>query len=95
MLSGHNHGGQIRLPVVGSVFVPSLYSRRYDCGTFDEPPTLLQVSRGLSGLHPLRFNCRPEVTRIVLRKVVEVGTDAAQRREESKLLARSASAGMG
>jgi predicted MPP superfamily phosphohydrolase len=95
MLSGHNHGGQIRLPVVGSVFVPSLYSRRYDCGTFDESPTLLHVSRGLSGLHPLRFNCRPEVTRIVLHKAVEVGTDASQRREESKLLARSASAGMG
>jgi predicted MPP superfamily phosphohydrolase len=68
MLAGHNHGGQIRFPLIGSVFVPSRYSRRYDCGTFHEPPTLLHVSRGLGGQEPLRYNCRPEVTLIVLRK---------------------------
>jgi predicted MPP superfamily phosphohydrolase len=68
MLSGHVHGGQIRLPWVGSVLVPSRYGRRYDCGTFDEPPTLLHVSRGLSGDHPLRYGCRPEVTRLILRR---------------------------
>ncbi len=67
VLAGHVHGGQIRFPVVGSVFVPSRYSRKYDCGTFDEPPTLMHVSRGLAGQHPLRFNCRPEVTLLVLR----------------------------
>jgi predicted MPP superfamily phosphohydrolase len=68
MLAGHNHGGQIRLPVIGSILVPSRYSRRYDCGSFDEPPTLLHVSRGLAGQHPLRYNCRPEVTLIELRR---------------------------
>ena len=67
MLSGHNHGGQIRLPLIGSIFVPSLYGRRYDCGPFEEPPTVLHVSRGLSGKQPLRFNCRPEVAKLVLR----------------------------
>ena len=67
MLAGHNHGGQIRLPLIGSMFVPSRFGRRYDCGTFHEPPTLLHVSRGLAGMQPLRYNCRPEVTRIVLR----------------------------
>jgi predicted MPP superfamily phosphohydrolase len=67
MLAGHVHGGQIRLPLVGSVFVPSRYGRRYDCGTFHEPPTLLHVSRGLGGKQPLRYNCRPEVTKLVLR----------------------------
>ena len=67
MLSGHNHGGQIRLPLIGSIFVPSLYGRRYDCGAFDEPPTLLHVVRGLAGKQPLRFNCRPEVAKLVLR----------------------------
>src|SRR5207248_10506681 len=56
MLSGHVHGGQVRFPLLGSVFVPSRYSRRYDCGTFDEPPTVLHVSRGLGGEHPLRYN---------------------------------------
>jgi predicted MPP superfamily phosphohydrolase len=68
MLAGHVHGGQIRLPVVGSIFVPSRYSRKYDCGTFDEGPTLMHVSRGLAGQHPLRFNCRPEVTLLRLRQ---------------------------
>ena len=34
MLSGHNHGGQIRLPLVGPVFMPSRYSRRFDRGFF-------------------------------------------------------------
>jgi predicted MPP superfamily phosphohydrolase len=82
MLAGHNHGGQIRFPLFGSLFVPSFYSRRYDCGTFHEEPTLLHVSRGLAGQHPLRFNCRPEVTRFVLRpaqRPAEALTCAAQK----------------
>jgi predicted MPP superfamily phosphohydrolase len=67
MLSGHVHGGQVRFPVFGSVVVPSKYGRWYDCGAFDEDPTFLYVSRGLSGEHPLRYNCRPEVTLLTLR----------------------------
>jgi hypothetical protein len=68
MLSGHNHGGQIRLPIAGSIFCPSLYSRRYDMGTFFESPTLLHVNRGLSGKEPIRFRCLPQVTRIILQR---------------------------
>jgi len=67
MLSGHNHGGQIRVPVFGSLFVPSRYSRRYDMGTFHEPPTVLHVNRGLGEKEPLRIRCRPQVSRLVLR----------------------------
>jgi len=67
MLAGHVHGGQVRLPLIGSVLVPSRYGRRYDCGTFDEPPTVLHVSRGLSGREPIRYNCRPEVCKLVLQ----------------------------
>jgi uncharacterized protein len=66
MLAGHNHGGQIRLPLFGSLFVPSKYSRRYDMGTFYRPPTLMHVNRGLSGKDPIRIRCNPQVTRIVL-----------------------------
>lgn len=68
MLSGHNHGGQVRLPLIGSIFVPSRFSRRFDMGTFFEPPALLHVSRGLSGKEPIRFRCNPQVTRIVLTR---------------------------
>lgn len=67
MLSGHNHGGQIRLPIVGSMFVPSKFSRRFDMGTFHLPPTVLHVNRGLSGKEPIRFRCAPQVTRLILR----------------------------
>ncbi len=68
MLAGHNHGGQIRLPVVGPVLVPSRYGRRYDGGVYDEDPTVLHVCRGLAGRDPLRYNCRPEVAKIILRR---------------------------
>jgi len=71
MLSGHLHGGQVRLPLIGSLVVPSRYGRRYDCGTFNEPPTVLHVSRGLSGQEPLRINCRPEATKLVLERAGE------------------------
>ena len=67
LLVGHTHGGQIRFPVIGSVVVPSSYGRRYDCGTFHVAPTVMHVSRGLAGQQPLRYNCRPEVTQLVLR----------------------------
>jgi predicted MPP superfamily phosphohydrolase len=67
MLSGHNHGGQVRLPVVGPIFMPSRYSRRFDRGFFRAGPTLMHVSQGVAGEHPLRYGCVPEVSRIVLR----------------------------
>ena len=34
VLAGHNHGGQVRLPLVGPIFMPSRYGRRYDRGFF-------------------------------------------------------------
>jgi hypothetical protein len=69
MLAGHVHGGQIRVPPFGSILLPSKLGRRHDMGTFVLPPTTLHVSRGLSGEHPVRFNCRPEVTLLTLRRV--------------------------
>jgi predicted MPP superfamily phosphohydrolase len=67
MFAGHNHGGQIRLPLVGAVFMPSLYSRRFDRGCFRRGRTLMYVSEGVAGMHPVRYGCPPEVTRFVLR----------------------------
>ena len=67
MLSGHNHGGQVVLPVIGPVYSPSLSGCRYAGGESFEDPTLLVVSRGLAGRHPLRLGCRPEITKLVLR----------------------------
>jgi predicted MPP superfamily phosphohydrolase len=74
MLAGHNHGGQIRLPWFGPVYSPSAYGAHYACGVFWEKPTLLYVSRGISGRHPLRLNCLPELTRLTLRCVAKTHT---------------------
>jgi len=67
MLSGHNHGGQVVLPIIGPVYSPSIYGCRYAGGVYFEAPTLLSVSRGISGRHPLRVGARPEIGRLTLR----------------------------
>jgi predicted MPP superfamily phosphohydrolase len=67
MLSGHNHGGQIRLPLLGAVFMPSVYSRRFDRGFFRRGRTLMYASYGVAGVYPIRYGCPPEITRFVLR----------------------------
>jgi len=67
MLSGHTHGGQIQLPLLGPVYSPSRYGCRYASGVFWKAPTLLVVSRGISGREPIRYLCRPELTKVVLR----------------------------
>ncbi|MBM83989.1 MAG: hypothetical protein CMJ78_25825 [Planctomycetaceae bacterium] len=67
MLAGHNHGGQVRLPIIEAVYSPSIYGCRYASGVFFEEPTLLYISRGISGRHPLRWRCLPEITRLTLR----------------------------
>jgi predicted MPP superfamily phosphohydrolase len=66
MLAGHNHGGQVRLPLVGPLVSPSLYGTRFSSGVYFQPPTLLHVSRGISGEHPLRWNCLPELAQLEL-----------------------------
>lgn len=67
VLSGHTHGGQVRLPIVGPIYAPSLHGTRYASGTFYRGSTLLHVSRGLSGIHPLRWFCRPEISLLTLQ----------------------------
>lgn len=68
MLAGHNHGGQVRLPLLGPLISPSLYGTRYSGGVYFEAPTLLHVSRGISGEHPLRWNCLPELAQLTLER---------------------------
>jgi len=66
MLAGHNHGGQIRLPYLGALISPSHFGWRYAGGLYHEPPTVLHVSRGIGGIHPIRLNCPPELALLVL-----------------------------
>ena len=71
MLCGHTHGGQIRLPLLGPVCIPSQYGCKYDGGLFQEDATLMYVSRGLGGDVPLRLRCRPELPKLMLHPGVE------------------------
>jgi uncharacterized protein len=64
--SGHTHGGGIRIPVIGSIFVPCTSGRKYDTGVFERGQSVLVVGRGLSGKEPIRFRCNPQVLRLVL-----------------------------
>jgi len=66
MLCGHVHGGAIRVPVIGSIFVPSVYGRRFDYGIFEKLKTVMVVNRGLSGKEPIRIRCNPQVMRVKL-----------------------------
>jgi uncharacterized protein len=65
-LAGHNHGGQIRMPLLGAIVSPSRYGTRYASGTFRRGETVLHVSQGTSCLAPLRFNCPPELALLTL-----------------------------
>ncbi|HEX9987800.1 MAG TPA: metallophosphoesterase [Chloroflexia bacterium] len=66
-LSGHNHGGQVKLPLLGPVLVSSRYGRRYAGGFHKMHATLMYASRGLGGKPPIRFGCKGEITRFMLR----------------------------
>lgn len=61
-LAGHTHGGQVALPWLGALLVPSAFGKRYEGGLTVENGKRLLVSRGLgTSLLPVRFNCRPEI----------------------------------
>jgi predicted MPP superfamily phosphohydrolase len=65
-LSGHTHGGQVRLPGYGAPILPR-YGQKYDQGLFHNHGRWLYVNRGIGVVPPpVRFNCRPEITEITL-----------------------------
>lgn len=66
LLAGHTHGGQIRLPLIGPIFSPSAEGVKYASGVFYAPPTIMHVTRGVSGELPVRLNCPPEMAHLVL-----------------------------
>jgi predicted MPP superfamily phosphohydrolase len=66
MLSGHTHGGQVRLPFVPPINLPTL-GKRYVEGLFRAGGTQLYVNRGIGTVGvPMRLNCPPEITEITL-----------------------------
>ena len=68
MLSGHTHGGQVRLPLLGALALPDL-GRKYVEGWFRLRGLQLYVNRGIGTVGvPFRLDCPPEITVITLRQ---------------------------
>jgi uncharacterized protein len=67
MLSGHTHGGQVRLPLIGALDLPDL-GKKYVEGWFQLGRMQLHVNRGIGTVGvPFRFNCPPEISMLTLR----------------------------
>lgn len=68
VLSGHTHGGQVRLPFGLAPVVPSRYGQKYSGGLVRlKSGTQVYVSRGIGvSMIPVRLNCPPELTLIKL-----------------------------
>jgi predicted MPP superfamily phosphohydrolase len=70
VLTGHAHGGQVRIPFIGGLVAPNqgLFPE-YDSGIFTSNNTTMVVSRGIgNSIIKLRVNNRPEIVLIELSK---------------------------
>jgi predicted MPP superfamily phosphohydrolase len=64
-VSGHTHGGQVRLPFFGALYTSSLYGKRFEMGRYQVDGMTLYVTRGIGmegkGAPRVRFLCPPEI----------------------------------
>lgn len=67
IISGHTHGGQIVIPFIGALYIPSPFGQKYLAGLVRDQERQTYISRGL-GLFfvPIRINCPPEVNLLTL-----------------------------
>jgi predicted MPP superfamily phosphohydrolase len=67
-LSGHSHGGQVRLPFMRPLYLPRL-ARKYVWGLYRINALTLYTNPGLGTVNlPVRLNCPPEITLLTLRR---------------------------
>ena len=70
-LSGHSHGGQVRLPGVGALILPGM-ARKYPMGLNRVGELQVYTNVGLGVVNPpVRFLCPPEVTFLTLSRISE------------------------
>ncbi len=73
VLSGHTHGGQVVLPLIGAPVTASRYGQKYVHGLVQGPSARVYVSRGVGTIGPpVRFGCPPEVTLLTLKRMLPV-----------------------
>lgn len=71
-LAGHTHGGQVYLPLLGRLIVPSDYGSRYAIGLVKEGKKQIFVSPGIgTSIIPVRFLTPPEVSVLRLHPASE------------------------
>ncbi|MBN1471260.1 MAG: metallophosphoesterase [Syntrophaceae bacterium] len=63
VLAGHTHGGKIKIPLIGSILVPSIYGRFLDYGWFRYGKTLMFITQGF-GYFPGIFNKKGEILKL-------------------------------
>jgi predicted MPP superfamily phosphohydrolase len=67
MLCGHTHGGQVRVPLLGTPVVPSGFGQRYAGGLVTDPGFPVVISRGVGmSAIPVRLGVPPEVVEVTL-----------------------------
>jgi predicted MPP superfamily phosphohydrolase len=70
-LSGHSHGGQIRIPLLPPLYLPAL-AKKYILGAYQIGRLALYTTAGLGTVGvPMRLNCPPEITLLTLRRSVK------------------------
>lgn len=68
LIAGHTHGGQVRLPLIGSVVHVSKFDDRYEAGHVIENGNHLFVTTGIgTSIVPVRFGVPPEIVLVTLK----------------------------
>ena len=68
ILAAHTHGGQVRLPILGSPIVPSMFGQRYAYGHIKQNDVDMFVTSGIgTSILPIRFMTPPEIVVLTIR----------------------------
>jgi predicted MPP superfamily phosphohydrolase len=79
-LAGHTHGGQVYIPLIGRLVVPSVFGQRYAIGHVVEGGRNLFVSPGVgTSIFPVRFLVPPEISIVRLQAADQFSSAASAR----------------
>ncbi|MHB0936958.1 MAG: metallophosphoesterase [Armatimonadota bacterium] len=84
-LSGHVHGGQVRLPWIGPILTPNL-GHKYPMGWYRIGEMQIYTSRGIGVTFPgiIRLNCPPELACLTLKAPSQSSSAATPRRSTDR-----------